>query len=520
MNGSHRDVVNLRTSGDFGGFNWTIEYRGPYSTNGIDMAEDTSGNLYLLASSLGRILVKYNSEGSFIWNKTIFSVGEKMVIDSADNLYIAGNNYSDICLIKYNINGNKQWIRTWDSGLIDNIKGITLDSFGNVYITGQANYNSSVVGSGDMVVLKYNSTGHLLLNKTWGKNNLLEQAESVVVDSNNNIYLAGWYKDPSTEWILVKLNLTGDYQWNSTYVGGGPRAHITFDAILDSNDNIYLVGVTDLSGLPSTDVSLIKLNNLGYYGWNATWDNGLSENGRCIAIDSKDNIFIAGQIRTGDPDNDYDALLLKYDIDGNQIWNTTWERIYEWAIPGYWDDSFNEIFVSPIDNDVYLVGTSNVGPSENNATIVKLENTPPEMIPTLTVTTPNRSNLAEGRWIPGMSYCIYWNSTGNISNVEIELWNETLQTPFIAFVRDINVSTINDGEYNWTVPLDIKGWSPFYIKIIDVSNPTTYDFSEKFAIYTPVESDSQNIPGYNIFFLLGIFCVVSILLFKNRNKSI
>lgn len=449
---SHLDLNTLETSEIFKGFDWTNEFRGQTSTLGESVAEDTDGNLYLLARAIGeRILVKYNSNGNLIWNKTLISIGSYMVIDRANNIYITGTNNSDIYLIKYDLDGNKEWMRSWDSGLSDTARDITLDLLGNIYITGQANYNTSVTRSGDLVVLKYNSSGYLHLNKTLGKNNLKDGAESVVIDSSGNIYVAGWLSDSGLKWELVKLNTTGDYQWDYTFLWGGSGSHVCWGVALDSADNVYLTGYTSLTGIPSS-VGLIKLNSSGGYMWNKTWDSGLNAMGISIAIDSQDNIFIAGTTETGDPDNDYDALFLKYDTDGNQIWNTTWERVVEYFMTGYWDDSFYKIFVSS-DNDVYLIGASEIGTNDRKATIAKFENSPPGPPSSFSLSTntgtPDIDGLFDLIWSTSEgadNYSVYAfdNYITTINNSLTILSHQTGNSPYL-------ISELKNGTYYYIV---------------------------------------------------------------------
>lgn len=482
---------DLKPSEEFSSFDWENEFKGPGSTIGVGVGEDIAGNLYLLADSTDLILVKYSSEGSFIWSKNLIDVGSEMVIDSTNNIYIAGTNNSDICLIKYDINGNMIWIRSWDSGLNDYVREISLDSFGNIYLSGSALYNTSEVGSGDMVVLKYNSNGDLLLNKTWGQNDLTDQAESLVIDSSGNIYLAGSYYDLGLKWELVKLNNEGDYQWNYTCLWGSSGAHVCHSIALDSDENVYLAGYTDPTGGPSMDVGLIKLTASGDYKWNKTWDGGLNDGGICIAIDSQDYIFIAGTTETGDPENDIDALFLKYDTDGNQIWNTTWERITEWFATGYWFDGFYEIFISPVDNDVYLAGTSKVGTNDNNATIVKYENSVPNEAPYFYNKSTDFDVI-----IGDSGYELFWHvidPEGDNHSYWIERNDQLVQNGFWdndAEINFIETETLPLGLYNYTCFVNdafgLSNQSSIFITVKEIIPPyIIFELSESFV--SPLE---------------------------------
>jgi len=71
---------------------------------------------------------------------------------------------------------------------------------------------------------------------------------------------------------------------------------------------------------------------------------------------------------------------------------------------------------------------------------------------------------------------INWGSTGTISNVKIDLYENGV------FVMEIVASTPNDGVFSWDVPLGLSDSSLYTIRISDVIYPLTYDESENFEI--------------------------------------
>ena len=85
---------------------------------------------------------------------------------------------------------------------------------------------------------------------------------------------------------------------------------------------------------------------------------------------------------------------------------------------------------------------------------------------------------------------------------------------------EIVSSTPNDGEYYWTIPTieNITGLDP-RIKITDVSNPSTYDYSDIFELTSPPSGGDERIPGYNLYILIGVVGVVFIILTKRQVKK-
>ncbi|MFX1418820.1 MAG: CARDB domain-containing protein [Promethearchaeota archaeon] len=127
---------------------------------------------------------------------------------------------------------------------------------------------------------------------------------------------------------------------------------------------------------------------------------------------------------------------------------------------------------------------------------------------TLTITTPNSYTS----WETDTSQFIYWVSTGLISNIKIELYKDD------AFVMEITGGTLNDGLYSWTIPSTLDSSTQYQIKISDLIDPSVYDFSDYFEINTPA-SGPEIIPGYNLFVLIGLIGVISVIIVKNRKKT-
>ncbi|MFX1314189.1 MAG: Ser-Thr-rich GPI-anchored membrane family protein, partial [Promethearchaeota archaeon] len=111
------------------------------------------------------------------------------------------------------------------------------------------------------------------------------------------------------------------------------------------------------------------------------------------------------------------------------------------------------------------------------------------------------------------SYNIYWNSTGTVSDVKIELYMGGV------FEREIISSTSNNGVFYWTIPSDLDDSAQYQIKISAVSNPLINDFSDFFEIKSLPKKKQTTIPGYNLYLIIGAIYVVSMILFKKRIKN-
>ena len=152
-------------------------------------------------------------------------------------------NYRNIKIkLSASISHEYEWYRIWGGGLSDSGGRVAVDSLGNVYLAGST--ESFGVGFSDMVLVKYDNAGVQQWDRTWGGADY-DYGTDVTVDSTNNIYLVGStfsFTAGGSDIVLVKYDSSGVQQWNRTWGGidddGGSVTAV------DSSDNVYLAGIT------------------------------------------------------------------------------------------------------------------------------------------------------------------------------------------------------------------------------------------------------------------------------------
>jgi hypothetical protein len=112
-------------------------------------------------------------------------------------------------------------------------------------------------------LLKYDNSGNLLWNVTWGEWGTYSSGNGVALDASDNVYITGDTRVSSSDLVLVlKYNNTGDLKWHYTQEvrddNSGNKIKI------DSSDNIYICGWTNAIGnytsSYSKDAFLLKLS--------------------------------------------------------------------------------------------------------------------------------------------------------------------------------------------------------------------------------------------------------------------
>lgn len=214
------------------------------------------------------LTVKYEADGTLVWRRTLGGssreFGENVCVDSLNNVYVAGRCDSDgaggrdLFVAKYNSSGTLQWARTLGGTGNDQAQDITIDSSGDLVITGiQRDVNDNYLW-----VVKYNTSGTFQWDKRLGASSSPnEQGYGLTTDSSDNIYAVG--KTASSDWLIAKYNSSGTFQWDKTISASGAYG-IMFDAAIDSNDDLIVVGYN--GGVSPSEMLIAKLPNDGSGG--------------------------------------------------------------------------------------------------------------------------------------------------------------------------------------------------------------------------------------------------------------
>ncbi|AVV49224.1 SBBP repeat-containing protein [Leptospira santarosai] len=256
----------------------------------------------------------------------------------------------DLFVTKFNSSGSKQWTRLMGvAGDETTAYAISSDAFENVYSVGSTNGSldgQTFIGSApdyidtDLFIVKYDSNG----NKQWTRllgiaANSNTVAKAVTTDSSGNIFIAGssnsgldglTFGGGGTGYFIVKYNSAGAKQWTKLYAGPSPSG-IIYD---NSNGKIYLVGttlnMTTMDGIPvsgANDSFLIQFDNNGNRIWTKlTGASGKDTKSNGATLDAQGNIYITGstngniddQVESGN--NTKDLLVIKFDSNGNRLW--------------------------------------------------------------------------------------------------------------------------------------------------------------------------------------------------------
>ncbi len=308
--------------------NAQIVWQNTIGGNGFDFLEDiisTSDGGFLLIgisesgisgdktqSNLGQgdfWVVKTNSTGVIQWEKTYGGTGDDYAvtgIETSDGGFViigdSDSNISgdktqnskgglDFWIIKINSTGTKLWDKTLGGSLDDLPIALQETPTGDIIIGGESESSISgdktenSKGGSDHWIVKINSTGTIIWNKTFGGNAddflatlKLTTDGGFVIGASSSSGISGDKSENALSiedyWIL-KISNTNTIDWQKT-IGGDATSRSTLSDLILTSDGSYVIAGDSDSGIGGSktvitnggnDLWLLKLNSSGVIQW-------------------------------------------------------------------------------------------------------------------------------------------------------------------------------------------------------------------------------------------------------------
>ncbi|MFX1315025.1 MAG: SBBP repeat-containing protein [Promethearchaeota archaeon] len=291
---------------DAGTLEWNItwgtiwwEVTGDYYeySNANCLAIDSMNNIYVVGifEYLDVLLVKYNSLGEYQWNRTwniLPAYGGwdpsedtplDIKIDSNDNIYVAvraeGSYYGDhSAILKCNTEGVLLWNTTFPPSTSYRGANLLLNSNGIFFCS-----------SFFLAKFDPNIGNHLWNISIWQSNRF----NAMKFDSSGNIIIlctAGWLSGNGV--IVEKFGLDGMLYWNKTFPSHPSYSCDSRDIYIDTEGNIFALASA------MADVLILKYDTVGELQYNYFWGSPEVDLPARIFVDSDENIYVSG-ITTG-----------------------------------------------------------------------------------------------------------------------------------------------------------------------------------------------------------------------------
>ena len=312
--------------------------------------------------------------------------------DSKNNIYLSGNfngtvdfdpsakstlitgTGTDGYLLKLSPLGELLWVNQDGSPGFDNAHSIVVDENDYLYTTAefmdtiQLNglnnekinlINTASLTSPNVFIQKLNNKGQTIWAKVLNTS-IMSQGVGLCLDKKGNLYNSGFFigkadfnpgkkenyinsvSEDQLDIYVLKLTNNGDFVWVNTI--GGVGNEMTFTVAVDTKQNAYIsgnfsdsliikeLGNKKIKSKGLQDFFISKIDNKGKIEWFKSLGSGGQENGREIAIDSDNDLFITGfysntleikspnYTKTLISKGNIDMFLLKMNSDGDYIW--------------------------------------------------------------------------------------------------------------------------------------------------------------------------------------------------------
>ena len=441
-------VSSVSSSGSVSGEDtvWIQQFGTISYDEAVDVAIDGDDNIYIIGNSTagtfpgsidplgGNAFVrKYDSTMTPLWTRQWGSEqadrAKSMAVDDDGNVYVVGFTYltihnqtsmgkRDAVVLKYDTEGNHLWTRQFGTGGHDEALGVVVDEDGDVYVAGFVRGTlpgQTDSGELDGFVCKYDPGGNQLWTRQFGTGNTDDDiAFDVIVDATETVYAVGstdgafeGYDDPSAHNAFLRAYTSnGTYLWTQQFATGN-QSH-AFAAGNETADRVYVVGGSEgsLLGQPnigSSDAFVAKYDSTGTAIQAEQFGTNLLDEAYDVTTDAIGNLYMVGRTNGTFPgqtaSGDFDAFVVKYDVDANALWS------YQLGSPFY-DEALG--VATDSEGNLYVVGRAHDGVADQSqigqfdAFIVKIPHgvVPASApIPTYTPPEPISPTPLDGGWV-------------------------------------------------------------------------------------------------------------------------
>jgi len=297
---------------------------------------DQNENLYLYGETTGELygpefgqedafVVKMNQDGTVLWAKQVGTPEADaacgVAVDGQGSVFVAystagslfGTNsdlgYDDLCLAKYDKDGNLLWSVQIGTEGDDVVNDITLGTDGCVYVTGHTGgLFGTDDGVDDVFIAKYSPTGQL----QWGRqytSSLMSDATAIRAAEDGSIYVGGWCNvsdtpnDSEADGFLARYDSFGNQLWKRVISSPCPEGVQVL--ALGPGSQVYAAGFTtghlyaQNAGEPDTyqDVFVVRFDQLGSQTWSHQFGTCADDWPLGMDVGSQGVIYICGVTR-------------------------------------------------------------------------------------------------------------------------------------------------------------------------------------------------------------------------------
>jgi len=287
-------------------------------------------------------LVKFTTTGSVAWQRVwtgqtftgsfhgpAVAVNAGTLPDASDDsIYVTGVttaiNNNDAAILKFNASGTLLWQRTWGGPDRDEPNAVATAADGSVYIAGQT-FSFGASGAG-LFIVKFDAAGSLVWQKV---RDVSGGVAAIAVAADGSVYAADSASRGGSfgnfDLIALKITAAGGLVWQRAYTAGDnadPRGGVT----VASDGSIYIAGVlmAPRMGAVPNSALIVRLSAAGALLFDGQWAGKAGGEGAAgIAAAADGSVYVAGTTTSSGAGFD-DAFVVHLLPNGKVAGAATW----------------------------------------------------------------------------------------------------------------------------------------------------------------------------------------------------
>jgi DNA-binding beta-propeller fold protein YncE len=290
--------------------------------NPTGIAVDSQDNVYVTDTYNNRVQ-KFTSSGVFVTQWSISGYGWGVAVDSSGNVYVS--DYSNNCIQKFSMQGPSNpapsvaWSQTYSGSWLGGANSMIQTADGGYALAGHTDLTNVTVPNSSAWLIKTDSTGNLLWNRTYLTGLYFTDSFSLNRTSDGGYFIACGISIDGSIFMpsIIKTDSNGNKLWNKTYGGIGNVYSVS--AIQTTDGGYALVGTTD-----DSNAWLVKTDSNGNMLWDKTYGGNYLDGADSIVQTVDGGYTIAGY--SSPSGNIVEPWIFRTDSNGNILWSKTYQE--------------------------------------------------------------------------------------------------------------------------------------------------------------------------------------------------
>ena len=226
----------------------------------------------------------------------------------------------NLWIVKMRNNGEGRWGKVLDEYLSSSANGMIQDSDSNIVVVGHATRKREY--QSNLLIMKIDTTGNIIWQKTYGGDGD-EEGHAIIECKDGGYAIAGMTSsnaDVDPNWYIMKVDHNGNQLWDQQFGSGSPDCALSIAQTYD--DGFVVTGYLGTNDGGRKLMSIVKFSADGTDEWSQwyyinDWCAGTS------IVATRDSMIVAAGYTKAYTITDFDALLVKTDMNGDTLWTRT-----------------------------------------------------------------------------------------------------------------------------------------------------------------------------------------------------